>query len=222
MVEIQERNHVDLEHKMVQLLENRKGIYQIRNIIDGKFYIGSSADIVKRWNEHRNRLNKSQHHSQYLQNAWNKYGKENFVFEIVEKAGDKDLLLDREQHYIDTKRPQYNISRIAGSPLGVRRSSQTKEKLSKINKGKKLSEETKKKLSKANKGKILSKSHKKKISDSQVGEKHSQNKLKEKQVKEIRSKYIPTIYTQKMLAEEYGVSRSCIEHIINYKNWGHL
>ena len=32
------------------------GIYQIKNLINNKSYIGSSVDIQKRWNDHINKL----------------------------------------------------------------------------------------------------------------------------------------------------------------------
>ena len=51
------------------------------------------------------------------------------------------------------------------------------------------------------------------------GEKHWCAKLTEEQVKEIRSKYVPKVYTQEMLAKEYGVSRSDIKLIVNGNVW---
>lgn len=51
------------------------------------------------------------------------------------------------------------------------------------------------------------------------GEEHWCAKLSEEKVKEIRKKYKPHIYTQKMLADEYGVSRSNIKFILANKIW---
>lgn len=47
-------------------------------------------------------------------------------------------------------------------------------------------------------------------------------KLNESQVIEIRSKYIPRVYTREMLAEEYGVKASCIKDIVNRRSWTHI
>lgn len=47
-------------------------------------------------------------------------------------------------------------------------------------------------------------------------------KLNEGQVVEIRSKYIPRVYTREMLANEYGVKASCIKDIVNRKSWTHI
>lgn len=102
------------------------GIYKIENIVDGKKYIGSAVDLNKRKNVHYSSLRNNKHHSIYLQNAFNLYGELNFIFEIVELIDDKDLLLSREQFYIDTMRPQYNICKTAGSWLNNKHSEKTK------------------------------------------------------------------------------------------------
>ena len=60
------------------------GIYKIENLINHKVYIGKSVNIKKRWKEHIYLLNKNNHINPYLQNAWNKYGPEQFEFKIIE------------------------------------------------------------------------------------------------------------------------------------------
>ena len=78
------------------------GIYKIENKINGKIYIGQSNNIYKRWYSHKNSLRRNVHDNDYLQNAWNKYGEENFEFSIVEICeNDVDVLNSREQFYID-------------------------------------------------------------------------------------------------------------------------
>lgn len=87
--------------------------------------------MTRRWYEHRDELVKGVHHSPRLQNAWNKYGEESFVF-VVEEQCLNDVtpqqLLDREQWYLDTLKPWddeigYNISKEAsGGWRGVRSS----------------------------------------------------------------------------------------------------
>ena len=55
-----------------------------------------------------------------------------------------------------------------------------------------------------------------------TGIKNGNTKLTEEQVLEIRQKYIPWEYTQKMLADEYGVGITIISYIINNKSWKHI
>lgn len=75
------------------------GVYCIENKINQKKYIGMSRDIKRRWAEHKTELNSHKHINSYLQSAWDKYGKENFVFYIVELCSEKSLSM-RECFYI--------------------------------------------------------------------------------------------------------------------------
>ena len=62
------------------------GIYKITNTANGKVYIGSSVDVHGRFNCHRSDLRNNRHGNQHLQNAWNLYGENSFVFEIIEES----------------------------------------------------------------------------------------------------------------------------------------
>lgn len=93
------------------------GIYQIRNLINGKSYIGSSMRIKYRWKQHEFRLKKGNHHSYKLQRAWDKYGEDNFEFKIIEVVDDVDLLIEKEQYWMDKYNVitnGYNVSPVAG------------------------------------------------------------------------------------------------------------
>lgn len=81
------------------------GVYQIRNVINNKIYIGSSKNIYKRWKTHISRLKYNKHCNSYLQSAWNKYGEDNFEFSILEEVNNLDELKNLEQYYIDTLQP---------------------------------------------------------------------------------------------------------------------
>lgn len=115
-------------------MEKISGVYIIRNIINGKVYIGSSKDITHRWSLHKSDLNKNKHHSRHLQTSWNKYGKENFEFKILEKVNE-DILCEIEQKYIEFYKSHkrnngYNINPNAGSSAGRKVSEETKKKAS--------------------------------------------------------------------------------------------
>lgn len=101
-----------------KLLAQEAGIYKIRNNITSDFYIGSAANLRYRWYNHRNSLGANRHSNQHLQSAWNKYGADAFEFIVIELC-EKDKLLEREQFYIDSESPAYNINKLASSPLGI-------------------------------------------------------------------------------------------------------
>lgn len=94
------------------------GVYTIKNLLNGKQYIGSTAKSFSiRWKQWKYDL-KRQTANRYLQNAWNKYGEENFEFSIVEIVEDKNKVLEREQHWLDVigLNNLYNISPRADCP----------------------------------------------------------------------------------------------------------
>lgn len=110
------------------------GVYIINNSIDSKCYVGSSIDIKDRWNRHKQDLLKNIHHSKPLQNFVNKYGIDTICFKLIENCGKKDLI-SREQHYIDTLNPYFNICKTAGNRLGSTVSEETRLKISNKLKG---------------------------------------------------------------------------------------
>lgn len=126
------------------------GIYQITNTENNKFYIGSSYNVSHRWRKHRTNLILNKHHSSHLQNSWNKHGEECFRFDVLEITELSKLII-REQYYIDTLKPQFNMLPNAGSPLGVKLSEETKNKIKLKLTGYKHTEETKRKVSAATK-----------------------------------------------------------------------
>ena len=77
------------------------GIYRIANSNTERCYVGSAVNISARWSLHKHQLANGIHHSTKLQRAWNKYGADTFVFEVLEVVTDKALLVSREQFWID-------------------------------------------------------------------------------------------------------------------------
>lgn len=159
------------------------GIYRILNILNKKCYIGSSQNIEKRWYEHKRTLKNKKHHSILLQRAYNKYGSDSFIYEIIEICS-KEILIQREQFYFDTLNPEYIILKKASSFIGYKHTSlyekryriinETKEKIRlkvKNKKRNKCSDETKEKISNAHKGRKFSLEHKEKISNAHKGKK---------------------------------------------------
>lgn len=96
------------------------GIYKITCIPNNKIYIGSSKNIKKRFFNHISSLKHGKHENAYLQHAFNKYGIDNFKFEVIEECLLEELI-QREQYWIDKLKsasPEYgfNICPIAGRP----------------------------------------------------------------------------------------------------------
>lgn len=116
------------------------GIYCIINKITGKWYIGSSVDIFKRWRTHKSFLNKNNHENEYLQYAWNKYGSEGFEFRILELVFNKNNLVNVEQLWLNwansnNRKFGYNISPTAANCLGVKHTEESKLKRAKARTG---------------------------------------------------------------------------------------
>ena len=110
-------------------------IYQILNTQNNKRYVGSSVNFDKRIRQHKIDLKRKKHANRHLQDSWNKYGEEAFSFTALEVVTNPEDLLSREQFWIDTSNPEYNIDKVAGSSLGVKRSPETIEKIRKANLG---------------------------------------------------------------------------------------
>lgn len=100
------------------------GVYRIRNLINGCIYIGSSKNFYNRLKYHLSLLHKNKHTNPYLQNAWNKYGSESFVFEIISQTSQTSPKVRqiKEQLYINIflknnpRSKLYNIATIVDSP----------------------------------------------------------------------------------------------------------
>jgi group I intron endonuclease len=154
------------------------GIYEIVNKENGKKYIGSSSNLKKRKSDHFSLLRRKKHKNPHLQHSWNKYGEDCFDFIILEIcAGDKKTLENREQYYLDMLNPEFNICVTAGNQTGMKRSKESRNKMSKshigisVNKGRKHTLESRKNMSLAHKGHINSPEARMKISIANTGKK---------------------------------------------------
>ena len=149
------------------------GVYMITNTTNGKCYIGSSKDIVKRIKGHYKLLSENKHQNLKIQNSFNIHGESVFTAEILEECNINDRY-KKEQKWLDyffnNKDVLYNISSKAfGSNywLGKKRSPETIEKVAAKKRGK----------SPWNVGLKHSDSHKKKLSIAQTGRKWNEEDL---------------------------------------------
>lgn len=123
------------------------GVYKIKNIANGKVYVGStSSSFQKRCNNHMNLLIKGIHGNRILQRSFDKYGVDNFCFIVLTYCNPEDCI-QREQEFINLLTPYYNICKVAGSRLGTKYTDESKAKIAKKATGRPVSEETKQKVS---------------------------------------------------------------------------
>jgi len=179
-----------------------EGIYLIKNTKTNKVYIGSSIKLKARKRRHFKDLREQKHHSNKLQNSYNKHGKDCFTFETIETYDeiDYDKLLEREQYwmdYYDCYNKGYNCRPKAESNYGHVHTEETKKIMSENNKGEKNgmygkshSEETKQKLREAMLGRVVSEETREKKRIIGLGRTHTEeSKLKQSRAKKSRPIY---------------------------------
>jgi len=176
---------------MQEVIKLKTGvIYCIENKVNGKKYIGMTTNPPQRWKTHQKLLNKNKHHNIHLQNSWNKYGKKEFNFKIIERNIDQKELSDKEIYWIKFYNtfngkgynlteggeglngysfPEETKNKISKSLQGHKCSKETKSKISEALTGFKHPDEFRKKLSEARKGIKLSEKHKINISKGKTG-----------------------------------------------------
>jgi hypothetical protein len=148
---------------MLGVVGGISGIYKIESkTFPEKFYIGSAKDITKRWNGHLYNLLKNKHHSELLQLHYNKFGKEDLKFSILEECDNNDLI-NKEREYFKNFNPYFNIYKEPGSPKNHKFSNEARKNMSDAHMGKKQSEETKKNRSLSMMGHSVSESTKEKL-----------------------------------------------------------
>jgi group I intron endonuclease len=172
------------------------GIYCLKNVKNGKLYVGSSIHLKRRLQDHYNRLKRNAHHSPYLQASFNKHGVDSFQFNLLEITA-TDKTIEREQYWIDLLQPVYNISHVAGKPT--------------------LAESIKKKIGDALRGVPKSEEHRRKCGLAMLGKKLTEEH--KQQIREVHSKdYIVISPTGErheisglfLFAQQYGLDESAL------------
>lgn len=120
------------------------GIYKITNKINSKCYIGQSNDINRRW---RQELSPNAKLNPHLARAFEKYGTDNFEFEIIEEC-QRELLNEREQFWINlynSSDKNFGYNKTLGGDGNLGRhfimSEEQKEKIRKANTGRKYTDD---------------------------------------------------------------------------------
>lgn len=180
-------------------------IYKIVNLVNNDFYIGSTQNFIKRYYTHINHLRINKQSCTLLIRAINKYKEENFKLEIIEECL-PEKLLTREQYYLDTLLPKYNVAKIAGSNLGIKRSNSVKQAKSIQQKKNWENLDYREK-------------HLKSLSNNwKAGESHRMTKLSELEVIKIKIK-LNEGYKPKEVSNLLGLSYHSIKDISRGKTW---
>lgn len=132
-------------------------IYLIRNLVNGKGYIGQTINMPSRWRQHINAARRGVDVALYR--AIRKHGEQNFTITEVASC-DRILLNDLERHYIKFYGTRsilghgYNETDGGDGGRGICPSIETRQKQSLAKKGRKLSEDVRRKMSEAHKKRI--------------------------------------------------------------------
>lgn len=172
------------------------GIYHIYNCENGKRYIGSSKNVSKRIKSHKRELAFSRHRNKHLQNAYNKYGKDNFNFELIENVG-VDSLLDKEKSYLEAYLSAnlwdflYNIAKdVYANMRGFSFPEETLEEMSEMRQGDGCS---------------------------------NVNKVSREEYVEILGRFfVEDSLSQEELSEEYGISVSQVYRLVKGECWNNV
>lgn len=200
-------------------LQKKSGIYFIKNLKNGKLYIGQSVDIRDRITHHKYHLKANKHSNEHLQRSYNKAGINNFEFKALEYC-DEEQRDEREVYWIhfyksNTKKYGYNIE--SGGHANKKLSEEAKLKMSKARKGRKMpprteehirkladahighkhSKDSKQKMSESRKGKKLSEYQKQCLLNSRIGSKHSEE-TKRKWSEQRKGKTLTEDHKRKM------------------------
>ena len=93
--------------------KHKMGVFQIKNTVNNKIFIGSSLDLNAIWNRQKMQLKFGNHPNKGLQKDWQKYGEESFKYEILAEIKQDDKkeinykseLKDLEELYFEELEP---------------------------------------------------------------------------------------------------------------------
>ena len=111
------------------------GLYKIVNKVTGQCYVGQSQRCKKRLKEHFRLLRWNKHTNPHLQNAYNKYGADNFYGAIEVEVSNLDELDQLENAFLEgnawfDEKTVYNIADFAKAPMrGKTHSEEVRERI---------------------------------------------------------------------------------------------
>jgi predicted GIY-YIG superfamily endonuclease len=86
---------------MYRMTEPIIGVYKITCLSSGKYYIGYSKNVKRRFSVHKRGLKRNKHQNQHLQRSYNKYNIEKFTFDILHTCNTIDEAKELELKYLE-------------------------------------------------------------------------------------------------------------------------
>lgn len=226
------------------------GIYRIVNITNGKSYVGQTAECFQRRYWHHNWcLSQGKHHNKKLQEDWNLYSEDSFIFEVLQKTSNSDDLDELEVKYISNYKSSdvnlgYNLqpgghSGFNNSPfvspearkrvgeinrkrmLGSKLSEETRAKMRASSKHRSPTEEERRALSKRMSERVVSDATKEKLRQANIGSNSPVARFSESDITDIK-KRLMNGEIQRTIASDYDVSLGAVAAIASGRTWSHV
>lgn len=193
--------------------KDKIGIYDIRNVLTGRQYIGQTGECFQRryWH-HRWKLRNGCHDNKHLQAAYDKYGEDAFVFEILETVQSAESLDDCEIRQIAAHPNAYNILEGGGGRRGTHMSEHAKQIVGSKNRahmtGRRHTEETKRRMSETRRG--------------QTYTRHSKtNVISESIAFQIKTRLLRG-ESATSIANDLSIPRSVVANILSNNTWDNV
>lgn len=186
-------------------------VYKITNLVNNKVYIGKSNTSGNRWKQHL-RIAKYKYPGSYsyVHKSINKYGKENFLFEIIKYFDDENDAYNYETQLVSeykSNKDKFGMNLNTGGRRSFRQNDEVKQKISKQRIGFKFSPDSLIRMSESHKGQIP------------VSRKFTLEQVFDIRLENARLKLAKFNNREEFLAIKYNVSRSCISKLLIGSNY---
>ncbi len=198
-------------------------VYMIKNIYNGRVYVGSSKNFPQRKSTHFSHLKFNKHKNRRLQKDYNRYGGRG-AFAVIEVcyANTKQKAYTFEQMLIDGHSNPYNIL-VAGGAVGRTYTPETLRKMSEAAKGREITADQRKKIAETRRGLKMSEEWKRKISEAHIKRYSGMDAVPHAK---LTREDVYGIYEMqdngasfKEISDKYGIAESTAASIARGSNW---